>query len=330
MKTSISGQIAKDLLKRFPNSPILTLAKKLYKENPKVYKNVEHARGIIRVYIGQAKPHQVKNKEHFKEKTFNYNPFKLPDTWYEPPREHVLPIGCKRILWLSDIQNPFLCKRSVETAFEYGIKKSVQAVILNGDIFDHYATSRHDKDPRKINWKEEKSRNISLIESVRSAFPNAVIWFKDGNHEKNKLKYMMVKAPEIYDEDCHNIAEFYQLDKYRIKSITGNDTIRVGDLTGWHGDEFLGNGGNVNPAKSYFDKVRTSLVVSHVHKSSSYITQDYYGKVFKAYTIGCLCGLKPKWLAINQWNNGFGYEEVSNGESNFENWRIDGKKLIIV
>lgn len=49
---SIKSEIAKKLLSRFPTGAILTLAKKAYKENPKVFKNAEDARNSIRYLKG--------------------------------------------------------------------------------------------------------------------------------------------------------------------------------------------------------------------------------------------------------------------------------------
>jgi hypothetical protein len=336
---SVKSDIVKEYLEKFPKTKILTLAKKIYAENQFNFLSVDNVRELIRYWKGH-KPggkagakiqadglYHPSDPRFISPKTFDSSAFRLPDSWYEPPQEHKLPIGCSRVLWLSDFQNPFICERSVEMALTYGMKKNVNAVILNGDVFDHFATSRHEKNPKHINWKAERVANETLLKTIREAFPDAVIWFKDGNHEKNLIKYYMLKAVEIFDEEFHNIAEFYKLDGMRIKSITGNDTIRVGNLTAWHGDEFLGTGGNVNPAKNYFDKVKTDVVVSHIHKTFSYAVTDYYSKLYRAYTLGCLCGLKPKWMPINAWNNGFGYQDVdASGEYEFLNIRIDGRK----
>ena len=59
-----------DALKRFPDTPSLTLAKKIYKEHPKDFENVEAVRRSIRNYRGQsgeAKRKNIANKEFFKE-----------------------------------------------------------------------------------------------------------------------------------------------------------------------------------------------------------------------------------------------------------------------
>ena len=51
---ALNGEIVKKYLKKFPNTPNLTLAKKIYKENSKLFTNVDSVRSLIRSYLGQA------------------------------------------------------------------------------------------------------------------------------------------------------------------------------------------------------------------------------------------------------------------------------------
>ena len=41
-KVTLHGEMAREYLKRFPNTPLMTLAKKLYKEQPLVFDSIEH------------------------------------------------------------------------------------------------------------------------------------------------------------------------------------------------------------------------------------------------------------------------------------------------
>jgi len=77
-KVTLHGEMAREFLKRFPNTPLMTLAKKLHKEQPVVFDSVEHCRDMLRYHSGlkgdKAKTH-VKDKSLFREKTYKYNPF---------------------------------------------------------------------------------------------------------------------------------------------------------------------------------------------------------------------------------------------------------------
>jgi hypothetical protein len=65
-RTRLVGKIVTGYLKRFPNTPALTLARKIYNENDNnlVFDSVERVRYIIRYHRGHA---GVKSRE-FKHK----------------------------------------------------------------------------------------------------------------------------------------------------------------------------------------------------------------------------------------------------------------------
>jgi hypothetical protein len=67
----IRQKILFEYFDKFPNAGNLTLAKKIYSENPDFFKNAEHAREVIRYYRG------VKGKEnysHLKDKKYVRKP----------------------------------------------------------------------------------------------------------------------------------------------------------------------------------------------------------------------------------------------------------------
>ena len=49
----LQGEIVKKYLEKYPMMPSLTIAKLIYNENPKVYRNVENVRKLIRYYSGR-------------------------------------------------------------------------------------------------------------------------------------------------------------------------------------------------------------------------------------------------------------------------------------
>jgi len=51
-KVSLHGEIAREYLKKFPNTPLLTLAKKIYKEQPLLFDSVDRCRDILRYHTG--------------------------------------------------------------------------------------------------------------------------------------------------------------------------------------------------------------------------------------------------------------------------------------
>jgi hypothetical protein len=57
-----------DHLERFPNTPSTTLARIIARDNPLLFKDIEDARGMIRVYRGQSGKlmrDNMKRKEYY-------------------------------------------------------------------------------------------------------------------------------------------------------------------------------------------------------------------------------------------------------------------------
>jgi len=76
--------IAKKVCEQYPNTPTLTLAKKLFAEHPEVYTDVEHARKYVRTIRGKNGTKNRKNttdKSLYDDKPRALNPFKLPKSY---------------------------------------------------------------------------------------------------------------------------------------------------------------------------------------------------------------------------------------------------------
>ena len=83
--------IAEEVCSRFPETPTMTLAKKLFAENPEVYNNIEHARTSVRMIRGKsgAKHKKVLSDKSLIDKSIRpLNPFALPKS-YAKKRKHV-------------------------------------------------------------------------------------------------------------------------------------------------------------------------------------------------------------------------------------------------
>ena len=108
MAESQKTKIARELRERFPNTPTLTLAKKLSKEHFETFLGIEDARSVLRRIEGK---HGERNRKNISDKSLYKsderpkNPFKLPKS-YAKGRRHI-DIKGKKILVLSDIHIPY-------------------------------------------------------------------------------------------------------------------------------------------------------------------------------------------------------------------------------
>ncbi len=175
-------QIAQETCSKFPKTPSLTLAKKLFAEYPEVYKDIEAARSIIRLIRGKVGSFNKKNtadKSLFEEKPRPLNPFALPKS-YAKKRRHVEVKGTKFLI-LCDLHFPYQDNEAIECAINEGLKQGCDSIILNGDALDCHMISDFVKDPRKRKFKDELYSIRQFLASLRHTFPNANIYYKEGN-----------------------------------------------------------------------------------------------------------------------------------------------------
>lgn len=93
---NIKRDITLQEIAKFPDTPILTLAKKIYKENKSVFKDVEDARYIIRYYKGKSGDVNRARVERTTGAVFEktepvFNPFKMPKSHADEWLDYILP-----------------------------------------------------------------------------------------------------------------------------------------------------------------------------------------------------------------------------------------------
>lgn len=326
MKQSVTGEVVVDYIKRFPNSPNLTLAKKIYAENKTLFKSVEHARSTLRNYR-EGRPDMNIKKYGLEPKSFDRNPFKLPESYADPFEPYI--ISQSKTLIISDLHFPYQDNEAITLALNYGLEKKVDCILINGDLLDFATISRHEKDFRHRSVAEEFEAVRTFLFALRENFPKAKIVFKLGNHDERWEKWLYVKAPELFDCNDFQLEVLLKLGELRIDIVKDKRPIKIGKLTVLHGHELAGGSGGVNPARSTFLKTLENVLVGHYHKTSENTEATMYGDVITTRSMGCLCGMNPMYMPINKWNHGFAYVELDmkSGEYHLHNLRIIKGKI---
>lgn len=334
MTLTPAGELAIQYLKKYPAPfPILTLAKLMYSENNLHFKNVEHARRILRHHAGLSGPESVNstNPELQRQKTYNYAPFKdIPKSYKSGPSIFVLPEDANDILALSDVHFPYHDETALSAAIRYGIDNKVNTILLNGDILDFYQLSRFDKDPSKPKMQVELDMGRWFMKALREAFPNARIYYKIGNHEDRLEKWLRLKAPEWIGTEEFELKALLRFGEHRIELIDSQATIKAGHLNIIHGHEYMG-GGTVNPARNLYLKAKASTICGHFHRKSEFITRDINNNMQGAWTTGCLCELYPEYMkGHTDWVHGFAHIKVEkNGTFSVDNKMVNDDGLVL-
>jgi len=152
------------------------------------------------------------------------------------------------------------------------------------------------------------------------------IVFKTGNHSERYEKFLIQKAPELFDIEVlafENIIAVPGIEYVKNKRI-----IKAGKLNITHGHEF-GESifSPVNPARGLYLRAKASVIAGHHHQTSEHTEADMNGKVTGAWSIGCLCDLNPHYRPLNKWNHGFAVVDHDGDEFEVSNHKIINGKI---
>lgn len=317
-----------ELLKKFPDAPARTLAKRLHDDNPALFPTIDGARSAVRYALGQL---GTQNRRRPSSRKFRRAPRKagelppLPKSEAEEWEPFVL--DGRRVLVVSDIHLPYHHVGAVNAALRYADGFKPDAIFINGDLFDFYAISRFDKDPTKPKISHELECGRQFFAHLRSRFGQVPITFKWGNHDERWDKYLQASAPLLFDipdvrDAWHGPAGIRE---FGIDVVKDKRPVMAGLLPILHGHE-LGRGGisnPVNPARGAFLRGHHTILVGDSHQTSGHADTNLWHEETFCWSMGCLCGLTPLYMPVNRWNWGFACVEVAtDGSFNVQNLRI--------
>lgn len=324
MKNESETSIAiRQFIQSDKTSNSLSLARLLRKKWPTVFTSDEHARKRVRYYRGAngkysrdcAKIEKILTPVMPRGRVNDYSPFVVNG-------KHTVGI-------LSDIHAPYHDAGALEVAINHLKKAKCDVILLNGDTVDFHTLSRFDKEPDAAKFATERDTVIKLLAYLRHKFPKARIIWKDGNHDERFIKFVMNRAPELFDEQLFSFENLFKFGKFGINYVSDKRRIMLGKLTVLHGHEVpAGISTPVNPARGLFLRAKDSAICGHYHKTSEHTETTVNNKVVKCWSIGCLCDLHPKYMPINGWNNGFAIVKTeASGKFHVQNYSMIGGKV---
>ena len=325
---SVANEKARKIVSQFPKTNKTSLARMLFDNDPITFKNVEAARSSIRYVTGTKGSKMrgdIKDKSNIETGKKNKNIWGLMGEMHNDVTPYVLPKSSKKIGVLSDIHMPYQDNNATRLALNYLKEKQVDTIVLNGDVTDCYQISRWDRDPGKRDFKYELDATRLFLESIKKEFPKALIIFKEGNHEERWIKFLLNKAPEVFNMSEFRLDVILGLAPMGIQWVDNKRIIKVGKLNVLHGHEYYGAYSPVNPAKGYFNKALANVMAGHNHQSSEHISKDLNDNISGAWSLGCLCELHPNYMPYNKWNHGFAMVTVEDDNGNFN---VVNKKII--
>jgi predicted phosphodiesterase len=301
--------------------PTRKLARIMYKENNLLFKDEEEARERLRYIEGKAG--NKKNKEYIKKTEFFVegarpkNPYALPESDEESYEPYIIQ-GHKRVLIINDIHLPYHNQQAITACFDFAKKQKPDAIFINGDLLDFHGISFFEKDPRKKHFAAELKMFKQFFEILERTF-KCKIYFKFGNHEERYNKFLFQKAKELVGVEEFELENIIKARAEGIEVITDKRIVMMNELPFIHGHEF-GRGvfSPVNSARGLFLQAKHSCVKGDSHVTSEHTEPNILGKIMTTWSVGCLCGMTPRWLPLNKWNAGFGIANLDSNGTDFE------------
>ena len=297
------------------------------------YQSAELLRKTMRkhnILIRERNEAQLKNlpKAQIESTTF----FELENFGIEPSigKEYTsdrLPDHLKVIGILSDIHVPFHSVEAIVCAIKELKERNIDCLYLNGDTFDQYSISRHERDPDLRDYPKEVEMCRNFLQTLRGIFPTIPIYFKAGNHENRHQRYINQQAEEFAQLHELQFEKFFRLDVLDIKYVPDWQGMFMGDLLVIHGHEGFGVGG-VNPSQSLFNKMFCNTLMGHVHRQTTTTKKTGFGQYIHTHSTGCLTTISPKYMPFNQHTQGFAIVTIENGKSKVELKAIKDGKIV--
>lgn len=305
-----------DLIERykieFPYMDDASLAKVIVKRE-----NLDHTADTFRVIIPYAR--KIRTDINLDENEFNID---IPQSNYEERQPFLIPSAIDRLLFISDLHIPYHDIQAVKLAIKYGYEKGMRGIFLGGDIIDFYGISRYQRLPHLRHVKTDIEATRQFLYNLRTKFPDLEIYYKIGNHENRWTNYLMNQAPEVFDLDSVQFDELLHLTKLRIKMVDSLTVTEFGRLNILHGHEIMGGG--VHVARNFRIKASDNILFGNFHRTKEDVTKTIKNKVMGSWAVGCLCGLSPDYMSINDWNLGFAFI-TREKDGNFS---VENKKII--
>jgi predicted phosphodiesterase len=316
--------LAEDLIRKFPNSPSLTLARRLFADHPERISTLDSARVAIRTVRGAKGKRDLRYASIPREHQKPHNPLGLPDS-DETVWEPFLIQGDQKIGVFGDVHIPYHNILGVTAYLQWLEKQNPDTILINGDLCDFHGLSRFEKNPKARNLAGERDATLQFFTVLRRMFPKARIILKLGNHDERLEKFLNVKAPELLDLGELGFESLFKLDNFGIELVGQKRIIRAGDLSILHGHEYPTPViGPVNAARGLFLRAKDSALVNHHHQVSEHTESTIKGKMITCWSLGCLCELHPAYAPINKWSHGGALVEIDK-EGNYE---VTNKRIL--
>lgn len=221
------------------------------------------------------------------------------------PKVKKFTADLERVLFIPDVHIPYHDVRAVDLMLSAMEDWKPDRVVIGGDFVDFYAVSSHDKNPMRRNrLADEISEAVDMMWRIKKLGATQHTYIC-GNHEDRLTRYLMQKAPELYD--LLNIQSVLKLENLGFDFVPYKQHTQVGKLYTTHDTGKAGP----NAHKQALDAFGHSVLINHTHRFGLIIQGDITGERRIGVMLGWLGDLnKVEYMhninATKDWQLGFG------------------------
>lgn len=319
---SITGELAREYCSKYPSTSTRELARIMYKDNSKAFRDLEHARSIIRYYRGA-----MGNENRTGDRTI-FPKVEIPkadeQAEWTPYEIREFPVAL-----CGDMHMPYHSEDAIQLFIDHCYEIGAKTIVLCGDCMDCYQVSRWSKNPKYRDFPSEVAMMKAFLKSLHEGFPDAKIVYKVGNHEERYEKYLQEHAVALFGLEEISLRNLLGANEPWIDWVDNKRVITAKKLHIIHGHEYVFNISNpVNPARGLYTRAKKSSLCFHFHQTSEHSETAINGELATCWSVGCLCNLKPEYMPLNKWNNGFADIIEDGDQYTVHNYRILNGRIL--
>lgn len=211
----------------------------------------------------------------------------------------------EKILIIPDVHAPYQDKKAWNLMMKAAKDLKPDHVLILGDFIDNYSVSSHSKNPnRALKLDEEVNETVKLLKEVKALKASNNV-FVSGNHEDRLERYLMDKAPELFN--VVKIPKLLKLDELNFTYVPYKDHYTIGKL---HVTHDCGSAGRFAHYKSV-DAFQKNVIIGHTHRLGFAVEGNANGERHATAMFGWLGDITKvdymhKIKATRDWTLGFG------------------------
>lgn len=219
-----------------------------------------------------------------------------------------VPSYLKSVLVFPDLHIPKDDAHATYLVSQYGREQKIDTIILLGDVLDNTPFSRFKKKADEEKVKVVFDKAVEFFELLRHKFPNAKIYWTEGNHDLWFSNYINANARPLEDDPYFSLQGRLKLKEFGVTYLDETTILKFHDHYFHHGHLFFrGRFSGQVPAKVAYETTMDNIIFGHVHRKSEWSKKGLNGVQKTGYSLGCLSQLSPNYSPFANYQNGFGH-----------------------